>query len=197
MSKAWITLPTLLGSALLIFLLWRSPPTELTDLLSNTAPKPSYPNAFIINSKTKQYDETGKLSYSIHSETTNYYDKTSDGPEIIFVKPKITIYEITKKTREQTATLTVSSDRGEGNEKQDRLVLVGNVVLEQVAVDGSTTQLKTDQLNVQPNRRYAETTKPVIITDKTGITSATGLKVFFDDKRIELLSNVKGKYAPQ
>jgi len=197
MSKTWIIFLTLLGAALLTFLLWRSPPTEFADFLDNTTSKLSYPTTFAVNSKTKQYDETGKLSYSIHSQETRHYDRTTDGPEITFEKPTVIVYENAVQAQERVATLTVSADKGEGNEKQDELMLIGNVVLEQAAIDGSITQLKTDQLRVQPNRRYAETTKPVIITDKTGTTSATGLKVFFDDKRIELLSDVKGQYAPQ
>lgn len=198
MSKFWIILITLFGTALLLFLLWRSPPNELTDLLSNnTTSIPTYPITFVINSNTKQYDKTGKLSYSIRSASTHYFDNNSSGSDVVFENPEIIVYDNSETLKKQTSTLRVSADRGVGNEKQDQLILEGNVILEQTADSGSISTLTTEQLQVQPNRRYAETTKPVIITDKTGVTSAIGLKVFFDDKRIELLSDVKGKYAPQ
>lgn len=201
MSKPWIIFLTLAGIAILVLLLWRSPPTEFTDLLNDKPLKSNYPSTFLIKAKTQQFDEKGKLSYELYSEKVNYYDKqTSDKPEVVLDKPHLIVYDTDANATKQNAavntTLSVTADKAEGSEQQDQLTLIGNVVLEQQAIDGKITRLNTDQLLLQPQRRYAETDKPVIISDTAGTTSATGLKVFFDEKRIELLSNVKGKYVP-
>ncbi|MGH1440994.1 MAG: LPS export ABC transporter periplasmic protein LptC [Cellvibrionaceae bacterium] len=201
MSKGWILVITLFCAAILALLLWRSPPDELSGFLDNQTPQPNYPITLVNNALTKQYDEQGNLNYSLFSKTVHYYDKVlKDKPEAVFEEPRFIVYERQQTTTEQktiTQTLTISANTAEANQKQDRLILIGNVVLEQQNAQGEITQLRTERLQIHPDRRYAESSKPVIIKDKVGTTSATGLKVFFDDKRIELLSKVKGQYVPQ
>jgi len=200
MSKGWILVLTLFFATILALLLWRSPPNELSDFLDDQINKPNYPITFVSNALTKQYDEQGNLNYSLFSKSVNYYDKAlADRPEAVFEQPRLIVYERSEKAEKGSttkSTLTVSADTAEANEKQDWLTLIGNVVLEQQNLKGGITRLRTERLQIQPNRRYAETSKPVMIKDKAGTTSATGLKFFFDDKRIKLLSNVKGQYVP-
>ncbi len=194
MPKLWRTLLTLSCAVALVFLLWRSPPKELKDFLENTDQRtPNHPTSYILGARTLQYTESGELDYSLNAQKINYFETTNNPtqPEIILEQPHLIIYD----QQEGNAPWVLSSKTAEGNEKVDELILIDDVVIKQTQENGSQTQFTTTRLTIEPNRRYAETDKPVIITDITGTTKATGLKVFFDEKRIELLSNVRGTYA--
>ena len=191
MPKVWRILLTLSCALALFFLLWRSPPKELSDLLSTTTEAPIYPSSYLQGVQTKQYDKQGKLSYILHAETIAYFDKNkAPQAEVTLDQPHLTLFS----EQDNEAPWLVSSKRAEGSENQDELMLIGDVIIQQTQENGQQTQLATPELLIRPSRRYAETDKPVIITDETGITQAKGLKVFFDEKRIELLSNVTGEY---
>lgn len=70
------------------------------------------------------------------------------------------------------------------------------MIVKQILENGRPSMLKTSILYLEPNRQYAQTDKPVTIIDDRGTTHATGMKIFFEDKRIELLSKVNSYYSP-
>ncbi len=193
MPRLWRTLLTLLCAAALVFLLWRSPPKELKDFLTDTNETASnYPTTYILGARTLQYTDSGRLDYTLNAQKINYFETNiTTQPEVILEQPHLIIYD----QQTDDAPWVLSAKTAEGNEKTDELILIDDVVIKQTQKNGNRTQFKTTLLRIEPSRRYAETDKPVIITDITGTTQATGLKVFFDEKRIELLSNVRGTYA--
>lgn len=195
MFKRRIIILCLLGAAILALLLWRSPPKELQELLSEPVARSQYPSSYIEEARTRQYDEMGQLSYTLDAKLIRYYDKAQSGEaDTIIESPELTLFE-KGTTNNGLSTTRVSADLAEANQTKDQLELTGNVVVQQQVSDGTISTLKTDSLFIQPNRRYAETDKPVIIVDPSGKTTATGLKMYFNERRIELLSNVKGTYA--
>lgn len=194
MPKLWRILLVILCCLLLAVLLWRSPPKELSEILSDKPTTPNYPTSYLMGVKTQQYDEQGQLSYTLIAETIKQFDaKNTAQPPIVIQQPELTLYD-----RDAPSTpWMLSADYAEADEKQDELILKTNVIIEQDDKDGRYTKLSTSELLIKPTGRYAETDKPVIMTSETGTITATGLKVFFDEERIELLSNVKGLHIPQ
>jgi lipopolysaccharide export system protein LptC len=202
MPKRLRYLLTLLSALLLVALLWRSPPNQLKDLLAEGEAKPRTPISYLTGAHTTQFSAEGKISHTVESAITRFYepaesDNTNPPPsDVTFDQPVITIFSETDKA-ENTPPWIISSDFGEGSEKNDEFWLKGNVNMQQTRNPREQSRLSTSELLIKPEQHYAETDKPVIITDPAGSTRATGAKVFFDDERIEFLSNVKGQYNPQ
>lgn len=199
MSKYWVLFLTISGGSILTLLLWRSPPDELSNLITNTpSTQINYPVTILRNAKSSEFNDQGILTHTLSGNTIRYFEKNDKKlPDITIEKPVLSIFnDKQESTSPKASIITLSSNQAEANEKEDFLNLIGDVYIVQVNADTIVSQLNTEQLNVQPKRRYAETNKPVIIKDKSGIITATGLTISFDEKRIELLSNVKGKYVP-
>lgn len=193
MPKTWRIAIILLCAAVLILLLWRSPPKEFSQLLTPKAQLHTYPSSYLSGVRTTQYDKNGQVSYYLNAARAEFYPQQGEKPELLMDKPQLTLFT----QKQPTAPWNISSQQAQGSEQSDELLLIDQVVIEQHQANGHRMRLTTDKLRVKPNRRYAETDKPVMITDPTGTTKATGLKVFFDEERIELLSNVKGRYQVQ
>ena len=62
-------------------------------------------------------------------------------------------------------------------------------------VGGSTeSQLKTESLTLDNKQRIVHTDAPVVMTDPSGVTRATGMKAWIDERIVELNSQVEGQY---
>lgn len=193
MPKFWRIVTILLCATIIALLMWRTPPKEFSQRLATTKTSQIHPSSYVVGVRTRQYDENGKVSYYLNAERINYFDQHAHPqPEIVIEQPHLTLFN----HRKEASPWIISSKIALGREKSDELLLVDNVTIEQKQQTGHLTRLTTDELLIKPNSRYAETNKPVMIVDITGITNATGLKVFFDEERIELLSNVTGVYQP-
>lgn len=190
MAKTWRILLSFTGIMILALFLWRSPPKPLQELII-TKQVVQYPIAYIINSTTTQFDEEGSINYTLETELIRFYEPTkATHPDVTIEMPKFTFFD----RDPATPPWELSSLSAQGKQKQDELLLKDNVLLIQRRNENHQTLLSTSELLIQPQRRYAETNKAVIITDENGQTEATGMKFFLDDERIELLSEVKGIY---
>ena len=76
-------------------------------------------------------------------------------------------------------------------------------LIEQVRFTGPTsprgerTRLSTEHLQVFPKQDLALSQDPVTVTRADSILQGTGLRADMKSKRIQLLANVKGRYAPR
>ncbi len=119
MPRRWILLLTLAGSFLLVYLLWRSPPAELNELFNSHKQKADFPSSFLKNAHTRQYDEQGRLDYSLTADTINYYENVgAQKPDTIMEQPYFTLYDYNETNREVSAISTISANMAEGNEKK-------------------------------------------------------------------------------
>ena len=61
---------------------------------------------------------------------------------------------------------------------------------------GHDATLRTPDLTIKPDDEYAETASPVNFMDSAGnVINAVGMRAHFKDERLELLSQVRGKYV--
>src|SRR3569623_183119 len=75
--------------------------------------------------------------------------------------------------------------------------LNGDVVITRPVTGGAPgVEGSTDELEVWPDREYAETARPVTLRDALGVTEAVGLHADFKQDRFELPAQVRGIYAP-
>ena len=74
--------------------------------------------------------------------------------------------------------------------------LSGNVVASSGRTRQDTTTIRTDNLSIDPATRQATTQQKVVIEYDGRELNATGMQADFEANRLNLLSNVNGKFAP-
>ena len=179
---------------------------KINSILDESPTIASYPISYLNNTQTQQYNQQGLLSYTLNAETIRQFEVDHiSTPDLIIDQPYLTIYDDSTDNKRKShnkpiigsviITSTVSADIAEGFDSNDKLTLIGNVVVKQILENGEPSELQTSILYLEPSRRYAQTDKPVIITDARGTINATGMKIFFDEQRIELLSKVVSRYS--
>jgi len=88
---------------------------------------------------------------------------------------------------------TVSTDDPE----QTLLQLSGHVVaVSNEGFSGQATELRTPELTIDPNKFIAETETRVQIRIGSRSLTATGMLALLQDNRLQLKSNVNGKFVP-
>lgn len=79
--------------------------------------------------------------------------------------------------------------RDAGESEQEVVHLREDVVLRQTAPEGEGTKIRTQVLDIYPQRRYAETDQDVIIETDLGRTVAGGLRADLEGGFLKLLSD--------
>lgn len=183
---------------------------KINNIINEKPAMASYPISYLNNTQTRQYNQQGFLSYTLNAKVIRQFEVDDiSTPDLIIDQPYLTLYDeradnnLEKKQTFQKKSIvssniitsTVSAAVAKGFNSNDKLTLTGNVVVKQILENGETSELQTSILYLEPSRRYAQTDKPVIITDARGTINATGMKIFFDEQRIELLSKVVSRYS--
>jgi lipopolysaccharide export system protein LptC len=221
MSK-WHSLSIIVLIGILGIVLWQSPPAILKDLADTTTPIQQYPDAFLIKSKTAQYNAQGQLSHTVISERSNYYEPKENRLKnyTLLTEPKFAFYSETNAkdpkaevTSAEKTTNVKAPDNANNNNiawnasskiaksinNDEEVLLSGDVLLIQQphAANGIATTITSEEFLIKPNLQYAETDKPVMIKDASSVTTSTGLTLSLDTNTVELLSNVRSRYEPR
>jgi len=92
---------------------------------------------------------------------------------------------------------TVNADAATLSEGSPRIVLRGHVrATSSGSVDEDETEIRTEYLELDPERFVAETEQRVQIRIGARSLTATGMLASLSDNKIELKSNIRGKIAP-
>lgn len=167
-----------------VIALWESPPAILKTPPS--AEQHSFPIAYMNGTKTKKYAADGQLEYLFEAERVNYFEfDQAENNYAITLNPVITFYSDNKPPWH------IRSEHGRSDDKGDTITFTGNVVVWQIDAQQARTELTTEKLVVMPGREYAQTDKAVRLVGPDGITTAVGMKAFFKEDRLQLLSQVQ------
>ncbi|HNW78903.1 MAG TPA: LPS export ABC transporter periplasmic protein LptC [Candidatus Competibacteraceae bacterium] len=97
----------------------------------------------------------------------------------------------------QTRQWRLQAEQGWVAADQSLLRLDGAVTVERLASSGQTpVTLNTRDVLVHPGERYAETAAPAQALTPGGELRSIGVRAWFDQERLELLSEVRGIYVP-
>ena len=92
----------------------------------------------------------------------------------------------------------VSAGRGWVGGGQKFVVLRDNVVVQNPqAGPGKVMRMTTSELQVLPDDQFAQSTQPVTLQSQNALTHAVGMRAYFNEERLQLLSKVTGTYAPK
>jgi lipopolysaccharide export system protein LptC len=173
--------------AALIVLLWQSDepvqPMEAAKLRGEAEP-----DAFVVGGRFLSFRETGQLAMRIKSERIEQFEKDS-----IFEmqQPRATLFGET-----DDATWKLDAKQGRLLETTGMMYLTGDVEILRLSDERGPLSLSTAALTLDNDKRTAYTAEPVRISDPLGITRATGMKVWIDERILELNAQVEGRYEP-
>ena len=129
----------------------------------------------------------GNLLYEIHAR---HAEEQLDG-SIEFTEVRLDY------SPETDVPWTVNADSATILPVEQRVQLRGHVrAISAQGASGSDTEIRTQYLELDPQRYVAETDERVQIRIGTRSLTATGMLASLNDNRLELKSNVSGKFVP-
>ncbi|GAA6132939.1 LPS export ABC transporter periplasmic protein LptC [Halopseudomonas sabulinigri] len=162
---------------------WNIRPASFAPTSSQAAARPDF---YIDNARIQALNEQGKTTYEL--TTTHAIHQVEDGSTHL-EQPKLLFYR-----GEEPAPWLLEADEGLVTEKGDRVDLSSNVLLQQEIANQPARRLTSSALTLFPARDYAETDQEVKIEAARSVTTATGMQLFLNDGRLQLLSTVRGQH---
>ncbi len=161
--------------------------TWLLNIISQQRPRSdsgSYhePDYYMEDFTTLTMDQEGIPKSSLYAV---YLEHFPDNDTSELLQPKMELY---RKTR---LPLYISADKGWVTSNNEVVLLKGNVQLWEDDETGQRIlQVNTSKANVLLEQDYAETDQPATIKTKRTTINGIGLRVYFDDSRLEVLKDV-------
>ena len=140
---------------------------------------------YATNAKSVQFLPDGKVQYEMTSDKVEHV-KASE--VTLLTNPDMNIYRGTE------FPWHVTSKRGEVNPDGTEVELIDSVRVARTDDKKRETVITTSRMTVFPQKQYAQTDRDVRIQAAGSVTTATGMKAYLNDSRMNLLSNVRGQY---
>ena len=134
-------------------------------------------------------DAAGRESFSV---TAPYLERDPGGKSLSIRLPKFSFPD------KQQGRWLATSDKAWVAEKGVEVRLIDQVRFTgPAAPSGERTHFSTEHLQVFPKQDLALSEDPVTVTRSDSILQGTGLRADMKAHRVQLLANVKGRYAPR
>lgn len=143
-------------------------------------------DTFMENFTTQVLDSRGRPQYILRARHMEHYPH--DGHSEL-EQPLLTLYQDDEQW-------TVSAARGVLEKNNEKIMLHGEVMIDKHLRDdpAPVLQIQTRELLVLPPQSYAETDQQTRIIQGNSTIDSRGVRAFFEEKRIQLLSQVRGVY---
>lgn len=172
-------------TAVLLFLLWRSDEPPRSDAEADLR-GPREPDAFIVKGTFRAFDSEGRLSSRFFSERAEQFDDTEAA---LMIEPGGALFE--------AATgypWIVSGETGQYDMEAEKLTLIGDVELVREHKELPPAHMYTSRITLDNRKRIVHTDAPIRLEDYRGVTTATGMHAWIDERVMELKDNVEGTY---
>ncbi|PSF08094.1 LPS export ABC transporter periplasmic protein LptC [Marinobacter halophilus] len=168
-----------------VFLMWEREEVDISRSDATELRGPSEPDSFVIEGRYSTWDEQGNLKMTLASPRIEQFD---DSEHATMNAPRARIY-----SDQGIDPWIIEADEGSLQHNEDLVVLTGNVVVLRQTAESEAT-LTTSLLTLDNNLGIVHTDQPVTITEPFGVTRATGMKAWVDQRVLELNSRVEGQY---
>ncbi len=145
----------------------------------------SEPDFYMTNTTSIEYGLDGKIRYRFQAADLKHYP---EGDITLISNPEMTLYG-------KGDPWHINSLKGRISEEGKVITLTENVRLRS-GTPQEPLQIKTQTLTILPDKNLAKTNQKVLIENKSGQMTATGMNAYIDDNRMELLSNVQVQHNP-
>ena len=147
---------------------------------------PDIPDSFVHNAVYIRTNNNGAVIDKLTALTVYHFGRDNTSK---LITPILVIYNPDKPPWVITAKLAIAT------QGTDKVVLKHNVKITQKNPDGDTI-FTTDELTVWPDRKYAETLRPVTIVQPWSKMHSQGLTANFNTGNVHLLAKARGQYKP-
>ena len=148
-------------------------------------PETVKPSSFIQNGRFVIYDKAG-YSTILVSEKTSFFENANYAD---IVSPSLTLEDSSGDEVHLTA------QTGRYYPKSEKLTLKGDVIVSQIYPVDSAWSLRGEAFTFDNKSRFISSDQAVNMKKGLHSINAIGLKAWIDEKRIELLSQVRGEYV--
>ena len=157
--------------------------TEITHTISDAGTDGFY----LRSARILGTDEDGQLLYEIEAE----YAEQQENREIELQNVRV------RYSTDANVPWTINADLATINDDQDLLRLSGHVVaVSTEGFSGEVTEIRSNVLEIDPVTYKAETDERVQLRIGSRSLTATGMLALMQENRLELRSNVSGKFVP-
>lgn len=132
--------------------------------------------------------ETGQESFSVEAP---YLERDPQGKSLTMRLPRFSFPQSDGGRWLATADRAWVAEKGVEVRLIDKVEMTGPPTPR-----GERARFRTAQLNIFPKKNLATSADPVTITRSDSILQGTGLRADMHAHRIQLLADVKGRYAP-
>ena len=166
---------------------WYLARTDNADDVEGPPLDTSHRGYYLKSARILGTDPDGNLLYEIHAERAE--QTQVDVVEFTDVNIRYSIdREVPWVVDAETATIRYD---------EQRVQLRGHVLARnEQGFGGNDTEIRTQYLELDPERYLAETQERVQIRIGERSLTATGMQASLDENRLRLLSNVSGKFVP-
>lgn len=147
------------------------------------------PDSFMENFTTQVLNEQGRPQYQLRATHMAHY---ADDDRSEFTQPQFTAFQ----PDGQRWTAVAETGRAENGSEQ--IFLDGTVIIQRYpdVTASANLQIRTRDVRVRPADDYAETDQAATIVQNEDTLKTVGLQVHFREGQVQLLSQVRGVYAP-
>jgi lipopolysaccharide export system protein LptC len=143
----------------------------------------------LINFELTSLDEAGKESFSVHAPRL---ERDPRGKSLTVQLPEFSFPDKNGGRWQATSKSAWVAPKGVEVRLIDQVEMIGPPT-----PTGDRTQFNTEHLQVFPKANQARSDDPVTMTRADSILSGTGLRADMQTHHIQLLAEVKGRYAPR
>ena len=185
MRRRLITAATLFSVAVVASLaVWQLQPKP--------KPRPPSPNRsdyILENFEMTSLDEAGKESFSLRAP---HLERDPGGKSLTIRLPQFSFPDKKDGRWQATSNSAWVAEKGVEVRLTDKVEMIGPP-----SPLGERTRFETEHLQIFPKQDLALSQDPVTISRADSILHGTGLRADMQTHHIQLLANVKGRYAPR
>jgi lipopolysaccharide export system protein LptC len=149
-----------------------------------------HPDFFVKDMTYTETDDNGQLHTVFSTPQMLHYSKNNSA---FYITPHIVAY-----SNEGKQPWDITAKHAESIKGNKQLILWDTVKIhEPPGEKNADTWITTSKLIVFPNQNYAVSDQPVTFTEPGLAVNSVGMKVFFKEKRVELLNQARGSYDDQ
>ncbi len=184
-KKPFLIIFILLGVGIITWFLFRMDPTE--NLIGEN--REQDPDTYMFGVTSTEMDEHGRPKQQVSATQVVHYPLDDvyllDAPHAILFEDGIKQWEITAR-------------QGRSRNSQTEIEMWNDVQAQRYSHSDETQPLRihTAYMHYWPERAYAETDQFVHMTQPDMTLNSVGLRLYLDEERAELLSQVKQIQAP-
>ena len=153
------------------------------------APVPAHSDYILKNFELTSLNERGEESFSVAAP---HLERDPGGKSLSILAPRFSFPDRKQGRWLATSETAWVADKGVEVRLNDKVLFTGPP-----SPSGERTRFSTARLQIFPKQDLALSEDSVTVTRSDSILQGTGLRADMKAHRIQLLANVKGRYAPR